>query len=184
MVNPWLVTGFTDGEGCFSLYVRADKQKRKKTIATYYRWQVDFAFTLRGDDINMLEQLKEFFGCGMVSLSKKTKSSGKHDYGQCGYHIIVPKDIVEKVIPHFENYPLQSKKQNDFMVWKEAVVTIKNAKDRKKSLFDRVVYTPEENERLVQISNKLKERVTGGHLTQKKIDIKLQGKREVFQVIE
>lgn len=185
MLNPWFVTGFTDGEGCFSLYVRADKQKRKNTIATYYRWQVDFAFTLRGDDIKVLESIKDYFGCGTVSLSKTNNAINKiHSYGLCGYHVVVPNDLIEKVFPHFEKYPLESKKQKDFELWKQAVVIIKNAKDRKKSLFDKISYTQDENQFLVDILNKLKSRITGGHLTQKGIDFKLQGEKEVVQVLE
>lgn len=184
MLNPWFITGFTDGEGCFSLYVRSDRQKRINTIKTYYRWQVDFAYTLRGDDVEMLNQIKEYFGCGKVSLTGKKAASNKHDYGQCGYHVVVPNDLIEKIIPHFENYPLRSKKVKDFEIWKEAVRIIKNTKDRKKSLFDQVVYTPEDNKKLVEILQQLKARLTGGHITQKRTNYELQGKNEVVQTSE
>ena len=185
MLDPWFVTGFTDGEGCFALYVRKDRQKRKNSIVTYYRWQVDFAFTLRGDDIEVLENIRDFFDCGTVSVSKANNAINKiHNFGLCGYHIVVPTDLVKKVFPHFEKYPLRSKKRNDFELWKKAVVIIKTAKDRKKSLFDKVVYTEEENLQLVEILNKLKSRVTGGHLTQKGVDYRLQGEKEVSQTVK
>jgi len=184
MLDPWFITGFTDGEGCFSLFVRADRQKRLNTIKVYYRWQVDFAYTLRGDDIEMLSQIKEYFGCGTVSVSGKKATSSKHNYGQCGYHVVVPNDLIEKIIPHFEKYPLRSKKMKDFEIWKIAVQIIKNAKDRKKSLFDQVIYTPEENKKLVEILQQLKSRLTGGHIIQKRISHELQGKNEVIQISE
>lgn len=185
MLNPWFITGFTDGEGSFSIYVRADRQKRKNSIATYYRWQVDFALGLRGDDIKIIESIKEYFGCGNSSLSKTNNAINKiHSHGICQYHVVVPDDLIKKIIPHFEKYPLQSKKQTDFELWKKAVLIIKCAKDRKKSLFDKVIYTQEENQTLTEILNKLKARVTGRHITQKSIDFNLQGRKEVTQILE
>lgn len=175
MLDPWFVTGFTDGEGCFALYVRADRQKRKNHVAVYYRWQADFAFQLRGDDLDLLEGIKNFFGCGIISMSK----SKVHSLGLCNFHCIVPADLVNRIIPHFESYPLRSKKKNDFKLWKEAVKIIKVAKDRRiKDKSRSVVYTNVENERLLQIVKTLKNRVTGGHLTQWGIDYTLQGTKE------
>lgn len=178
-LNPWFITGFTDGEGCFTLYVRADRQKRKNAIVTYYRWQVDFAITLRGDDIDMLHKIKTYFGCGVVSLSRKADTQHAHNYGQAGYHIASPSDIVRSVIPHFEKYPLNSKKQRDFELWKEAVMIIKMAKDRKKSLFDKVIYSFEENQKLIDILNSLKTRVTGGALSKKRVNYGMQGSKKI-----
>lgn len=180
-LEPWLITGFTDGEGCFALFVRADKQKRKNSVATYYRWQVDFAITLRGDDIDMLQKIKAYFRCGTVSLSKKTDSLNAHNYGQAGYHITAPNDLIKNVISHFEKYPLRSKKQKDFELWKEAVVIIKKAKDRKKSLFDKVTYSFEENQKLISILDALKTRVTGGQFSKKRVDYNMQGNKVVTE---
>ena len=184
MLNPWFITGFTDGEGCFALYVRKDTQKRKTTTSTYYRWQVDFAITLRGDDIKTLEEIRDYFGCGVVSQSIKSDSIGKHKFGQCGYHVVVPNDLANKVIPHFEKFPLQSKKKVDFEYWKKAVQIIKIAKERKKSLFDKVLYTQSENGELISVLNNLKNRLTGGHITQKRISYEMQGKKEIINSIE
>jgi len=176
MLNPWLVTGFTDGEGCFSLSVVSDRQQRKGHATIYHRWRVDFCYALRGDDIQMLNQIKEFFNCGIVSLSNPTSTKTMHNYGQAQYHCITPADLVNKVIPHFENYPLHSKKQQDFEPWKEAAHIIKKTKDKFTGKWrERLVYLPEDEKRLDEIFNTLKHRVTGGHLTTTPRNLNLQG---------
>lgn len=57
---------------------------------------------------------------------------------------------------------------------------IRNAKDKKTSFFDKVVFTPEENTKLIEILEQLKFRLTGGHVTQKRTNYELQGKNEVI----
>lgn len=178
MLDPWLVTGFTDGEGSFSLYVRRDKQKRLNHVAIYYRWQVDFGITLRGDDFEFLQKVEAYFNCGNCSIFKI--NAAKNELGFCTYHITSPMELEQKVVPHFEKFPLQSKKARDFVLWREAVSIIRTAKERKRSIADKVVYSNEENERLVNILDSLKFRLTGGHITQKRVDYKLQGTKNII----
>lgn len=177
-LNPWLVTGFVDGEGCFSLFVRKDMQRRVNSVATYYRWQVVFAIGLRGDDKRILDQIKDFFDCGSCSLTYKT-TRGVHNFGQCHYLVASPSELLHKVVPHFEKFPLQTKKGIDFELWKEAVGIIYRARNKNKSLFKKVVYTSAENKRLIKILQLLSRRVTGGHKTQRKVSYLLQGTKHV-----
>lgn len=177
-ISPYWVTGFFDGEGCFSLYVRRDKQKRKNHFAIYYRWQADFAITLREDDIEVLKKFEKYFNAGAVSFTKLKKL--KEDLlNKCTYHIVSTKDLVKKVIPHFEKYPLKSKKAADFILWKEAVKIIHQAKLRKKHLADKVTYSEAENKKLLEILEALKKRLTGGHLLYQKRNINLQGTKNI-----
>jgi hypothetical protein len=57
ILNPWFVTGFTDAEGCFGLYIY--KNKNYKT-----GWSINLVFqiSLHEKDINLLEQFKLYFG--------------------------------------------------------------------------------------------------------------------------
>lgn len=56
------IAGFVDGEGCFSLTLRKDKNK-------YFYWKTQFAITLRNDDRGVLDQIKNFFVCGAITYS-------------------------------------------------------------------------------------------------------------------
>ena len=47
------IAGFVDGEGCFSLTYRKDKGK-------YFYWKASFVITLKKDDKNILESIKEY----------------------------------------------------------------------------------------------------------------------------
>ena len=110
LLNPWLVTGFIDGEGCFTMFVRKDKQVREHQVTTYFRWETRLAITLRGDDIKMLELIKGYFGCGYITLTYPPKALR---LGQAFYYVCNVYELTEKIIAHFEQYPLQSKKKND-----------------------------------------------------------------------
>ncbi|MFH0750043.1 MAG: LAGLIDADG family homing endonuclease [Candidatus Gottesmanbacteria bacterium] len=177
MLEPWMVTGFTDGEGCFALYVRKDTQKRTGYSSVYYRWQVDFCYNLRGDDMSILQEIRDYFACGVCSLSHAKNE--KHNYGQAQFHCVVAGDLIEKVIPHFERYPLQSKKKSDFNLWKRAVEIVHTVKERKKDkIGQKVEYLPDEQQELINICNSLKNRVTGDMLKMKRINYNSQGTKE------
>jgi hypothetical protein len=40
-------------------------------------------------------------------------------------------DLVRVVIPHFERYPLKTKKKNDFRIWRQAVELLAAVQKRK-----------------------------------------------------
>lgn len=66
-INPWFVTGFTDGEGSFSVSIYIEKK-----IKGRLGWVVkpNFQISLNSRDINLLLKLQEFFSCGII-VNKK-----------------------------------------------------------------------------------------------------------------
>lgn len=109
-MNPYYVTGFTDAEGCFNLDISNSRSKN---------WSVAARFTIKLHiaDIDILYKVQSFFGgAGSVTVSGNTAN----------YRISKLKDIIGVVIPHFEQYPLQSAKSIDFQIWKASVFLIKN----------------------------------------------------------
>ena len=67
-INPWFVTGFTDGEGSFHIQVTKGKEyKLGYTIRLYY-W-----VNLHKKDIGLLKELKNYFGVGKIYTKKKKK---------------------------------------------------------------------------------------------------------------
>ncbi len=152
-LDPWYVTGLIDGEGCFCLIVNTENKKRKHSISTYRYWVVDFSLHMREDDRPILEKVQKFFQAGRLNAIVK--------HGAVHFNIRDRMDIITKLIPHFEKYPLQAKKQKDFLLWKEAVLILEQSKTRKKSLFDGQHLSQPEEERLYSIKDLLAQRLSG-----------------------
>jgi len=102
----WL-SGFTAGEGHFSLIVANDK----RTPAA------QFVIGLRADDLSALRLIQSYWGCGSIFYKPPTGRAQEQYF----YKAVRIADLVSAVIPHFVEFPLRAKKQNDFQIWKEAV---------------------------------------------------------------
>jgi hypothetical protein len=109
-LNPWFVTGFSDGESCFIISVQ--KNLKMKT-----GWEVRACFSLglHPRDQRLIEQLQSFFGVGKVFLSKNAVA----------YKVSSLKEIEEVIIPHFNKYPLITQKQADFELFKVVIGLMK-----------------------------------------------------------
>jgi hypothetical protein len=120
-VSGWWVTGLADGEGSFvaTMTYRTRIGSRGQSIHS-----VDishrFSLALRADDNPTIVKLAQFFGCGHVGDKKAPKS--KPDANPQRIFRVDAKDQLLKIIvPHFERFPLHSKKARDFEIWKEIV---------------------------------------------------------------
>ena len=96
-LDPWFVTGLTDGEGCFciSLAIRAKLRTRLEV-------RPSFALSLNEMDLQLLEDLQAFFACGWIRESKNDRTF-KYEVRSIG-------DLAGKILPHFERFPLQGRK--------------------------------------------------------------------------
>jgi hypothetical protein len=101
--KPFFITGFTDGEGCFSLGLSSTKV------------QAVFQINLHIKDRAILEDIKTVLGVGYVS--KMGNSSLK-------YQVCSIKDLAV-IIEHFDKYPLITHKWSDYELFKQAVELIK-----------------------------------------------------------
>lgn len=109
-LNPWFITGFTDAEGFFTLSIVKDS--RSKT-----GWGVKFSFQigLHNKERALLEQIKLYFNSGNIS---------KHG-SMLHFRVESIKDLA-KVINHFDNYPLMTKKNADYELFKKAYYILLN----------------------------------------------------------
>ena len=107
-LNPWFLTGFTDGDGSFLINVRP-KSNRK----TGYGVECVFRVNLHSRDRALLENFRDFFG---TLVGRLTAVSDK--YAQ--YWVGALEDI-QVIIKHFNNYPLITQKWSDFQLFKQAV---------------------------------------------------------------
>ena len=110
MVSNDYVVGLTDGEGCFYAGIRYPKGAHKTV-----RVEPHFYIKLRGDDLPVLEEVKQTFGCGAIYYQNEKRENHSACYR---FEINALRDIKEKLIPFFEKYPLHSKKQREFELFK------------------------------------------------------------------
>lgn len=103
-LDPLFVTGFTDAEGSFM--AKVNKNSRCKT-----GWVVSANFTkiLHLEDLPLLVGIQKFFG-GVGFITKDFKRN------QAYFTVVKLCDIINVIIPHFNSYPLLSKKQLDFIL--------------------------------------------------------------------
>src|SRR3989344_2414077 len=100
------ISGYVDGEGCFSV---SFSKREKLRIG----WEVKPSFCVgqNYDRREVLDLMMSYFNCGHIRL----------DWGDrtLKYEVRKLDDLLEKIIPHFEQFPLKSAKQNDFLRFAE-----------------------------------------------------------------
>ena len=64
-LNPWFITGFTDGEGCFSISMGLCPRNKKCKLG----WEIklSFNFSLHKKDKALLENIQSYFGVGSIN---------------------------------------------------------------------------------------------------------------------
>lgn len=105
-LHPQWVTGFTDGEGSFS--ISAWKSQTK----TGWKFKHLFTIAVHKKDQMILELVKSFFG-GYGEIYKHSKDSLQY--------VVASKKELRIIIDHFNKYPLLTQKQADFELFKQAV---------------------------------------------------------------
>lgn len=111
----YFIAGFVEGEGSFNVSLR-----RKSDYKV--NWQIVLSFNVSQKDPSALYVIKKEVGCGII----KTRRDGLHSLD-----ITNSKEIVEKVIPYFLNYPLLSKsKINNFNIFCEISKLVESGEHR------------------------------------------------------
>jgi hypothetical protein len=108
-LDPWFVTGFSDAEGCFMITIRENP-------GCNLGWAVVAAFqiSLHVKDKAILNAIEAFFG-----------GIGQNKQGKNKWTFVVSslKDI-QKIVEHFDTYPLITQKYGDYLLFREAVTLI------------------------------------------------------------
>jgi hypothetical protein len=110
ILEPWWITGFTDGEGCFSISIR-----RNKTCKLDWEIKLSFSFSLHKKDKALLENVQSYFGVGSINT--------KHGPQTIKYYVQSIKDLAI-IIDHFERCPLITQKRADYELFKQVFYLI------------------------------------------------------------
>lgn len=97
--TQWIV-GFVDGEGCFHVGINAHED-----MTSGYQVLPEFVVVQHERDVQVLHALKAYFGCGVVRSN--------HGERMC-YRVRGIRNLIDSIIPFFEQHPLKTKKNVDF----------------------------------------------------------------------
>jgi hypothetical protein len=100
-LDPWFVSGLTEGEGCFCIALAL-----REKLRTGLEVRPSFALSLNEKDLELLRDLQTFFGCGWIRESKSDRTFK--------YEARSVRDLLVVIIPHFERYPLRGSKAKSF----------------------------------------------------------------------
>ncbi|MBI2626804.1 MAG: LAGLIDADG family homing endonuclease [Parcubacteria group bacterium] len=120
------ISGYVDGEGCFTVtFNKRDKAK--------IGWELRPSFSVSQNEERrqVLDIIQKYFGCGFIrrDYSDRTVKFEIRDHIQ----------LRDRVIPHFERFPLLSNKQKDFELFREVCKIIDHGGHLTKSGFIKIV---------------------------------------------
>jgi len=100
------ITGFTDGEGSFSVSF-----SRRKKMKTGLEVRPSFSISQHQRNLEILKKIRGYFQVGGIRYSKSD-----HNYK---YEVRSIKDLTDVIIPHFQKYPLKTSKKRDFKLFEK-----------------------------------------------------------------
>lgn len=105
-MNPWFITGFTDGEGTFTVSIYKNSKLK-------LGWELSASFEIGLDakDKVLLEEIQAYFGVGKIYKGEKNVYR---------YKVRTPKEL-RVIIDHFDKYSLITQKQANFVLFKQVV---------------------------------------------------------------
>jgi hypothetical protein len=115
-IGGW-VSGMFDGEGHFKL---GFNRQETKTLVLRIRCYASIEINLRNDDIGVLEIIKSYMKCGTI-YTQHAPQWGPNANPQAKWRASSWGHLHLNILPHFDKFPLQSKKNNDFIIWREAI---------------------------------------------------------------
>ncbi len=100
-LDPWFVSGLTEGEGCFCIALVL-----RGKLRTGLEVRPSFSLSLNERDLELLRDLQAFFGCGWIRRSKTHRTFK--------YEARAIEDLLDPISPHFERHPLRGSKAKSF----------------------------------------------------------------------
>lgn len=125
-LNPYYVTGLVEGEGSFYVGILPRLLEHVKREV-----RPSFSLSQNKENKEIIFLLKEFFDCGSIRPSRKDNT--------LKYEVRSLEDLSERVVPHFEKYPLRGQKRKDFKVFKEIIGLMKKRKHLEKEGLKEIV---------------------------------------------
>ena len=102
------ITGFVDGEGCFHVGINPHLE-----MTTGFQVLPEFTVVQHERDVQVLHALKAHFGCGVV----------RRNHGdRMAYRVRGLQHLLERIVPFFVKHPLKTKKNVDFLKFRDVLL--------------------------------------------------------------
>jgi len=111
-IASYYITGFVDGEGCFSVTIQ-----KSKNVKLGIQVIPEFHVSQHQNRTEVLEEIKKRLDCGYI---KPNDARNPRDLTSV-YVVRNLKDLRSKVIPFFKKFPFISSKQQDFEKFSKVV---------------------------------------------------------------
>ena len=143
-LNPQWVSGFTGGDGGFSIYVRPAKDYvfplrarggaagGPNKVMGGEKVYCQFRITQHSKDLELMQLFIKFFGTGKVHVRSNTSTP------RCDFIVQDTSFLLDKIISHFNLYPLLNLKQEDYLCFREALLLIKEKKHLTREGLDKI----------------------------------------------
>jgi hypothetical protein len=95
------ISGYVDGEGCFTVSIAP-----RATLLVGWEVRPSFSVSQNGDRAEVLHLVQSHLGCGSIRPDRSDRT--------LKWETRRLEDLIGRVIPHFEAYPLLSGKRLDF----------------------------------------------------------------------
>ena len=123
-IIPYYISGFVDGEGCFSITIQ-----KSSNVRLGIQVIPEFHVSQHQNRSEVLEAIKDKLGCGYI---KPNDPQNPKDLTSV-YVVRNINDLRNKVIPFFKKYPLISIKQKDFEKFSRVVSLMEKGGHLKKN---------------------------------------------------
>jgi hypothetical protein len=110
LINPEAITGLTDAEGTFMIKIR-----KLSTLRTGWAIEPSFEISLHLKDLGLLNQIRTYFDNISTIRIRKDKK-------MCVFSVRSMDDLIFKIIPHFDVYPLITQKRADYLLFKKVIL--------------------------------------------------------------
>jgi len=120
------ISGYVDGEGCFSVSF----SKRDKFLVGW-ETKPSFSVSQNEDRAQILFLMQKVFNCGFIRRDYSDKT--------LKYEVRSLDDLVGKIIPHFEKYPLISDKCKDFEFFKKVCLLMQKNLHKNKTGLSKIM---------------------------------------------
>lgn len=108
-LGPWYITGFCDGEAAFT-YSRAGGS-----------FNIYFSIRQREDNRAIVERIQSYFGfVGKIYAGRERMPTTNSGFTKSTvYYRVAKVNELQVIIQHFDKYPLQSKKREAYLMWRQ-----------------------------------------------------------------
>lgn len=120
-LNPNYVSGFTEGDGCFTVNISSTT----KQISAYY------VIELHKREVPLLSSIQKFFGgVGSINIALSRNTAR--------FSISKKSDLISKVLPHFDAHKLEGNKLKNYLIFREIVLLLGSKAHLTQKGFDKI----------------------------------------------